>query len=304
MKNQMLVAGPYLGLLLNALAWGVSWWPLRHLQQQGLHPLWATVLFFALGAVLISVWRPQVWRGLLTSRAVWALAVAAGTTNAAFNWAVSVGDVVRVVLLFYLMPLWAILLAWWMMGEPITKVALLRVALALVGAVLVLLPEGGQWPTFDGLADWLGLVGGFCFAWTNVLLRQQAQVPASTRAMAMFMGGTVWPLGLGLVLWQWGVVPAWPVSAGPWLWVALAMGVVFLASNLALQYGAAKLPVQVTSVVMLTEVVFATLSSVWWGGAVLTWQVLSGGTLILLVALLSSLTPAPEAVSAQARSDD
>ena len=30
----------------------------------------------------------------------------------AFNWAVTVGDVVRVVLLFYLMPAWSVLLAW------------------------------------------------------------------------------------------------------------------------------------------------------------------------------------------------
>ena len=37
--------------------------------------------------------------------------LAAGTTNATFNWAVTLGDVVRVVLLFYLMPLWAVLLA-------------------------------------------------------------------------------------------------------------------------------------------------------------------------------------------------
>jgi len=290
MNPVLAVSGPYLGLLLNALAWGVSWWPLRYLQHHGLHPLWATVLFFALGAVLITLWKPAVWRGLLSSRAAWTLAVAAGTTNVAFNWAVSVGDVVRVVLLFYLMPLWAVLLAWWMMGEPITRGAVVRVLLALAGAVLVLLPDGGHWPKFDGLADWLGLVGGFCFAWTNVLLRQQAQLPATTRAMAMFVGGTLWPLMLGLVLWQLNMVPAWPTTAGPWVWVALAMGLVFFVSNLALQYGAAKLPVQVTSVVMLTEVVFATLSSVWWGGAVLTWQVLCGGVLIVLVALLSSLS--------------
>ena len=37
---------PYLALLFNALVWGLSWWPLRQLQAQGLHPLWATLLFF------------------------------------------------------------------------------------------------------------------------------------------------------------------------------------------------------------------------------------------------------------------
>ena len=28
---------PVLGLLFNAFTWGVSWWPFRQLQQQGLH---------------------------------------------------------------------------------------------------------------------------------------------------------------------------------------------------------------------------------------------------------------------------
>ena len=42
---------------------------------------------------------------LLAAAALPLLLVAAGITNATFNWAIVVGDVVRVVLLFYLMPL-------------------------------------------------------------------------------------------------------------------------------------------------------------------------------------------------------
>ena len=32
-------AGPVLALMVNAFVWGVSWWPFRHLQAIGLHPL-------------------------------------------------------------------------------------------------------------------------------------------------------------------------------------------------------------------------------------------------------------------------
>ena len=35
---------PVLALTANAFVWGVSWWPFRALQAQGLHPLWATAL--------------------------------------------------------------------------------------------------------------------------------------------------------------------------------------------------------------------------------------------------------------------
>lgn len=286
----MLASGwwPVMGLVFNALVWGISWWPLRQLQQAGLHPVWATALFFTFGALVIGTARPQAWRVVATQPRLWALALAAGATNAAFNWGVSIGEVVRVVLLFYLMPVWAVLLAWWMLDERITAGALLRVGLALAGAVLVLRPAEGGWPVFDGLADWLGLAGGVGFALINVLLRQLAGEAPSSRALAMFSGGLIFPLGLGLVLtWQ-GQIPAPPSPHTGWVFMALGMGLLFVMANMALQQAASKLPVRITSVVMLTEVVFAALTSVWWGGESLKWTVLAGGALILAAAVLAA----------------
>jgi drug/metabolite transporter (DMT)-like permease len=279
---------PYLCLLFNALIWGMSWWPLRHLQALGLHPLWATMIFFMLGATLIGLWRPQAFAVVRRTPGLWWLALATGATNAAFNWGVSVGEVVRVVLLFYLMPLWAVLLAWWLLGERISRGGALRVLLALLGALLVLKPEGGAWPQFNGLADWLGLLGGMGFALTNVLLRRQVEASSAARALAMFMGGIILPGLLGVVLSQQGLITGWPAFDWAWLLGALGLGLAFFSSNMALQYGAAHVPVNMASVVMLTEVVFASASAVWLGGEVLTPTILTGGGLILLAALLST----------------
>ena len=176
---------------INAFVWGVSWWPLRQLQARGLHPLWATVLIYALAVVVITLWRRGAWAQLLRTPALWVLVLAAGTTNATFNWAVTIGDVVRVVLLFYLMPLWAVLLARLLLREPLTAGAGLRVALALAGAAIVLQPDGGGWPLPRTLAEWLGVVGGFSFALNNVMLRREAHRPEAARALAMFLGGAL-----------------------------------------------------------------------------------------------------------------
>jgi drug/metabolite transporter (DMT)-like permease len=62
-----------------------------------------------------------------------------------------------------------------------------------------------------------------------------------------------------------------------------------LLSNLSLQYGAARLPAGTTSLVMLSEIVFATLSSVALGAAELTERKLWGGALIILAAVLTTL---------------
>jgi drug/metabolite transporter (DMT)-like permease len=68
-----------------------------------------------------------------------------------------------------------------------------------------------------------------------------------------------------------------------------ALALLFLGGNLALQYGAARLPANVTSVVMLTEILFASVSALALGGGSLNAQLLAGGALILLAALLSTL---------------
>jgi drug/metabolite transporter (DMT)-like permease len=277
-----------LALAFNAFTWGLSWWPLRGLQAQGLHALWSTVVIYVLAVVLITLWRPRAWGQLWRTPRLWWLVLAAGTTNATFNWGVTIGDVVRVVLLFYLMPLWAVLLARWLLKEPLTRAAAGRVALALAGAAIVLWPAEGGWPLPRTLAEWLGVLGGFSFALNNVLLKREAAQPEEARALAMFLGGALIAGALALALGAQGRVPGLPPPAWPWLLGALALGLWFLAGNLSLQYGAARLPANATAVVMVTEVLFAGVSAVLLGAAVLTPQLLLGGALIVLASVLAA----------------
>src|SRR5574343_902508 len=282
------------GLLLNALVWGLSWWPFKQLQQLGLHPLWATALVFGLAYAALALWpnpKDHQGNGWRQHPGLWWLLIASGLTNVGFNWAVTVGDVVRVVLLFYLMPAWSVLIAWWLLGDRPTPGALLRLLLALSGLVIVLHRPDSPWPVPESLADVLALLGGLSFAVTNALLLKLRDTPESSRMLAMFGGGAFMAaltalLGSGSavvvqsVLWQ----PGW---IGPVLLLTFA----FLAGNIALQYGAARLPAHTTALVMLSEVVFASVSSVILG--VSTWDLstLLGGALILLAAVLSVVMP-------------
>lgn len=276
---------PALALVFNAFVWGVSWWPFRELNALGLHPLWATALIYALSALVITLWRPAAWRSLFSVPALWVLVLASGTTNAAFNWAVTIGDVVRVVLLFYLMPLWAVLLARWVLHEPLTPSALARIALAFAGAMVVLWPaDGAGWPLPRSLAEALGVLGGFSFALNNVMLRREAAQPELARALAMFVGGALVAGALAI-----GLAPAVPAPAGAaWLPGALLLAALFLVSNLALQYGAARLKAQTTAVIMLTEVVFASASALALGAGTLDARLVLGGAAIVGAALLAA----------------
>ncbi len=289
-------AAPAGALVINAFVWGTSWWPFRQFEARGLHPLCATVLIYAAAVLVILALRPRALAQLLRAPVLWVLVIASGTTNAAFNWAVTIGDVLRVVLLFYLMPLWTVLLARVLLHEPLTRNAAARVALALAGAAIVLWPAGRSgWdalPLPRSLPDWLAVLGGMAFALNNVMLRREAKRPEEARALAMFIGGMLVAGVLALGLSGAGLVAPPPAPAAPWLAGIAVMAALFLFANLALQYGAARLPANVTSVVMLTEIVFASVSALALGGGTLDAQLVAGGTLILAAALLSTLSGA------------
>jgi drug/metabolite transporter (DMT)-like permease len=293
MKQQLAVWG----LVLNAFVWGVAWWPFRELQARGLHPMWSTTLIYALALPpLLLIW-PRAWHQLRRQPLVWVLILAAGMTNVGFNWAVTTGDVVRAGLRFYRMPAWSVLLAWPLLGERPSVAALVRLAMALAGVAIVLKTPGSSWPVPHGLADWLALVGGFSFALTNVLLRRLSEIPDEGRMLAMFLGGALIAPVAAVVGMSLQVVEPLPGLAAGWLVPVGLTSLAFLVANLGLQYGAARLPAAMTSLVMLTEVVFASLSSVMLGAAELQARTVAGGALIVLAALWSARggqTPAPQ----------
>lgn len=274
-------------LTLNALVWGVSWWPFRELQSMGVHPLWATALIYCFAWVCVLALSPHAWRGLLAHPALLWLALASGMTNVGFNWAVTVGDVVRVVLLFYLMPAWSVLVAWWLLGEKPTAASLLRLALSLAGVLLVLRPDpsaaaSSRWPD---LADALALFGGLSFALTNALLLKFRNTPSQARMFAMFAGGGSLALVTALAGGVQGAIAGLPPPNMAWILTGTLLAVAFLAGNLALQFGAARLPASTTALVMLSEVVFASASSVALGAAELAAHTVLGGALILASAV-------------------
>ena len=301
MNSRSVFLIPAAALVVNAFIWGVSWWPFRELQGLGLHPLWSTALVYALVFAFLLTRFASMLPHFARHPGLWALAIASGFTNVGFNWAVTVGDVVRVVLLFYLMPAWSVGVAWLLLGEKPTAGSLLRLVLAMAGVLVVLKTPESPWPIPSSLPDWLALAGGLSFALTNAYLRRLGnegdgvdEVPSGARMLAMFGGGAVLASAAALVGMGQGVVTA-PALALSGVGLVVGLGLAFMVSNACLQYGAARLPGSTTALVMLTEILFASVSAALLDSAEFTPRILWGGSLIVLAALLAALAPAPAA---------
>ena len=147
---------------------------------------------------------------------------------------------------------------------------------------------------------WLALAGGLFFALTNVTLRRLHTVPGGARMLAMFGGCALMATlsaSLGLAV---GVVEPLPAPALAWVLVALGLAGAFALGNYALQFGAARLAAGTTALVMLSEVVFASVSSVLLTSATLQAHTLWGGGLIMLAALLTAAQNSRTAKAARA----
>jgi drug/metabolite transporter (DMT)-like permease len=197
------------------------------------------------------------------------------------------------VLLFYLMPAWSVLVAWVLLGDRPSRGSLLRLALAMTGVMIVLKTPASPWPYPQGATDWLAILGGFSFAVTNVLLRKLSAVTSSARMLAMFGGSGLMAAAVALAGTSLQVVapPALQAAGIP---VLLALGLALMASNAALQYGAVRLAASTTAIVMLTEILFASVSSAIFGAAELSPRILIGGSLIVVAAVLAALANPPK----------
>ncbi|MBF6632342.1 MAG: DMT family transporter [Comamonas sp.] len=283
---------PYFCLLFNAMVWGLAWWPFQTMHAQGLVAPWATGMIYSVLAIGTALVFRNSLRQLLAHPVLWLLALSSGLTNVSFNTAASTGDVVRVILLFYLMPAWTVLLAWKFLGERPTTQSLLRLVLAFGGMALVIMPQGATWSSLTsgvGLPEYLALFGGLCFSMTNVILRRSFHTPATPRLLSMFVGCMFMGLFTAGTGYATGHLPGIPAPNTVWVACALGMAVLVAVGTWALQYGAARIPTSTTSLIMLSEVLFASGSAWLLGATELTPRMLLGGALIVSGALLAAL---------------
>ncbi len=276
------------GLLTGAVVWGMLWYPYRLLERHGISGATATLLTYVVAiAISILAFRGSL-RPLLRPDPLLALiALAAGWTNLAYVLGMIGGEVMQVLLLFYLAPLWTVLFALLLLGERPGVVGLLVVLLALGGAGLMLWRPGMRMPLPASTAEWFGLSAGITFALSNVLIRKAHHQTIPVKSTAVFIGVVL----VALVVVQ--AVPnataGVPASAHE-LQLAgsvVAIGVILFGTNLAVQHGITRVAATQAIVILLSELIVAAISAYLLAGEVMVWNQWLGGSLIVAASLLS-----------------
>ena len=280
-----LPAANVFALLTGALIWGLVWYPYRYLREAGLAAAWATVFTYGFACVLLGLWFHAQVRSETRYRILLAVALAAGCANVGFLIAVIYGQVARVVLLFYIAPVWTVPFAWWLVGEKPSRATLATMLVALLGAAVMLWNPalGMPWPR--DWAEWLGLASGVTFALANVLIRKSGEMAIGVRSFYICCACVLIGLIAALVLDQPLTMPP-----APWSVAALTalVGTVMLVCNWVVQYGLARTPANLAIVIYLSELVFAALSGWLLAGETLGAKELAGGALIMAASLLSA----------------
>ncbi|OIR11124.1 EamA-like transporter family protein [mine drainage metagenome] len=277
---------PIAGVLSGALVWGLIWYPYRVLQEAGMSGAMATCITYLLAMLCGAFMLPRIWRERSTF-GWWALLLvfSAGWANFGYVLGMLHGEVMRVLLLFYLAPVWTILFSFWMLGERLDRYGYLILGLSVCGAMVMLWkPELGL-PLPQNFSEWLGLSAGMGFALSNVTSRRASHLSVETKSFSLWLGTAA--LTLPFLLWQ-GEVTVQLVSISWHSWMLLAvMGLVLCATSFAVQYGVTHLTANRAVVLFLFELVVASLSSYFLANEALGLRDGLGAALIVSASLLS-----------------
>lgn len=276
---------PVICLLTTATFWGVSWYPLRVAESLGIHGVWISLFAYGTAAVIgLLLFFNKLDQVKAAPGALLLIGLANAWCNIAFILAVLDGNVVRVVLLFYLSPLWSTLLGWLVLREQLSKRALATLGLAMLGAVIMLWDSsmGMPWPT--EVSDWLAISSGMAFSVGNISVRNTQHVSIKVKTMSVWFG-----VSLLAILWVWFAgLPAPDISLEVAGWTMLIGAIMIFVMTFTVQYGVTHMPVYRSAVILLFELVAATISSQLLTEEIIQLKEWVGGTFIIIAAYVSA----------------
>ena len=285
--NASLEVKAKLACLYAGAVWGLFWIPLRALEDAGIHGLWITVVYFliptiCLTPVTLTRWK-HVKKGGLSLQLT---AMLSGGALLLYSTSIVYTDVVRAMLLFYLTPIWATILARIFLNDAITPSRILAMAMAILG-MLTIFGLGARFPIPQNIGDWLGIASGVLWAIAMVRLRMSESHSAIELTAGFFQWSLIFSASAAFLL-----APAYipkveqALPALPLLLIFMALLV--LPGTYASLWGPKYLSPGIVGLLFMTEIVVGAISVALLAGEPFGIRELTG---VLLIAGASMLEP-------------
>ena len=272
--------------LVAATLWGLYWIPLRFLDNSGISGLWASVLIYFVSFLFIFPRFYSLRADFYASKTLYTLlAIFAGWTNLGFVLALLEGEVVRVMILFYLSPVWATLLALFILHERLKKRNIFALVLAVAGVFLISWhPEIEFMKSFDR-ADFYAISSGLAFAVTNIIVRRIGGLTHTVKMCSAWFGVIVLA-GCGILLTQ-DSFPA--VTLNNVLLIIVLGFPLMIIMTWTAQYAVSNLPIYLSSVLFLFEIIVGAVSAVMLANELITVIQFIGIAMILSAGLINTI---------------
>ena len=276
-----------LACLYAGAVWGLFWIPLRALEEAGINGLWITVVYFLIPTiclipVVILRWQ-HVKEGGVSLQITTMLS---GGALLLYSTSIVYTDVVRAILLFYLTPIWATILARIFLGDLITPSRVIAMVLAILG-MLTIFGLGARFPIPQNIGDWLGIGSGFLWAVAMVRIRKSESHSAIELTAGFFQWSLIFSSGAAFLLAPSQmpdieqILPALPL-------LLIFMALLVLPGTYASLWGPKYLSPGIVGLLFMTEIIVGAISVALLAGEPFGIRELIG---VLLIAGASMLEP-------------
>ncbi len=287
----MPLLSPVYILLISSVGWGLTWLPLKHLASQGMEGIYLVFIAFGCAAVLLLPFTLRQWsKWKQHFHILLLITFLGGFANITFQTALFHGDVIRVMILFYLLPAWSVIGGKVFLGEQVDAKRMFTVICALTGAFLIL---GGPniFHTPPSWIDLLAIASGLSFAMNNIVFRFAEPQPLTGKVNAMFLGCAV--MALIYILVSFPTAPS--ITTDNLVGSLLYGGIMIMLITFGTQWGVEQLEAGRASIIIITELVVAVISAAVLLNEQLNGIELIGGGLVILAAMVETFRTQPEA---------
>ena len=285
--NASLEVKAKLACLYAGAVWGLFWIPIRALEAADIHGLWITVIYFFIPTICLIPVTLKRWKHVkMGGLSLQLTAMISGGALLLYSTSIVYTDVVRAMLLFYLTPIWATILARIFLGDAITLNRILAMAVAILG-MLTIFGLGARFPIPNNIGDWLGIASGVLWAVATVRLRMSESHSAIELTAGFFQWSLIFSASAAFLLAP-AYIPRIEQALPTLPLLLIFMALLVLPGTYASLWGPKYLSPGIVGLLFMTEIVVGAISVAVLAGEPFGVRELTG---VLLIAGASMLEP-------------